>query len=74
MAVMTFTYGTISSYLANLEQILSKLKFKNTEVESAVLVLTAMVTGIFSSFIFIRKLKATMEYKRVIAFCTCAPT
>ncbi len=67
---MTFSYGTTISYLANLDPILNKLGFLDSGFATASVVLSAMASGIVASFFFIRKIKATLQYKAMIVMCT----
>ena len=63
MLSMTLSYGTITSYLANLDQTLSTIGFNDSGGMTSQIVLSAMFAGLLSSFFFIAKVKATQRYK-----------
>ena len=69
MLVMTFSYGATTSYLANLDQSLAVIGIKNSGEMTAQILLSAMLAGLVSSFIFIRKVKTTLQYKSVLSLC-----
>ena len=66
---MTFSYGATTSYLANLDQSLAVIGIKNSGEMTAQILLSAMLAGLVSSFIFIRKVKTTLQYKSVLSLC-----
>ncbi len=69
MLIMTFSYGTIMSYLANLDQALNNLNYSNSGAATAAVVLAAMLSGIVGSFFFVTKIKRTLQYKAIIVTC-----
>ena len=72
MLVMTFSYGATTSYLANLDQTLAVIGIKNSGEMTAQILLSAMLAGLVSSFIFIRKVKTTLQYKSVLSLSNFA--
>lgn len=70
---MTFSYGATTSYLANLDQTLAVIGIKNSGEMTAQILLSAMLAGLVSSFIFIRKVKTTLQYKSVLSLCKFYP-
>lgn len=69
MFVMMFSYGTLISYIPNIDQKLSRLGFEDSGRATSEIILSAMVAGIISSFFFIRKIKSTLQYRAIIAIC-----
>lgn len=69
MLVMTLNYGATTSYLANLDQSLSTLGFANSGKTTSSILISAMLAGLVSSFIFIKKVKTTLQYKSILSLC-----
>lgn len=70
MLVMTLNYGATTSYLANLDQSLSTLGFANSGKTTSSILISAMLAGLVSSFVFIKKVKTTLQYKSILSLCT----
>lgn len=69
MLVMTFSYGGTTSFLANLDQTLAVIGIKNSGEMTAQILLSAMLAGLASSFLFIKRVKSTLQYKSILSLC-----
>jgi hypothetical protein len=69
MLAMALSYGTVISFLANADQMLSVIGFKDSGKTTSLIVLSAMFAGLISSFFFIGKVKKTLQYKYVLNLC-----
>ena len=66
---MTFSYGGTTSFLANLDQTLAVIGIKNSGEMTAQILLSAMLAGLASSFLFIKRVKSTLQYKSILSLC-----
>ncbi len=73
MLVMTFSYGGTTSFLANLDQTLAVIGIKNSGEMTAQILLSAMLAGLASSFLFIKRVKSTLQYKSILSLCIFYP-
>ncbi len=69
MVIMTLAYGGATSYLANMEQCLKSLDFTHSTSITSFVVLSAMLSGIISSFFIVKKIKSTLQYKSIMCIC-----
>lgn len=69
MLVMTFSYGTLISYLANLDPVLKEIGYTNPGKATVQIIIAAMVSGILASFFFISRIKKTLQYKAILTLC-----
>lgn len=73
MVIMTLAYGGATSYLANMEQCLKSLDFTRSTSITSFVVLSAMLSGIISSFFIVKKIKSTLQYKSIMCICNFFP-
>lgn len=71
LLAMTFSYGSITSYLAILEQSLKTIGYQQSGRATALIVLSATLSGLPATIMFARRIKTTLEYRRVISICNC---
>jgi len=62
------------SYLANLDQSLSSLGYRDPGQVTAVTIISASGVGLISTFIFSSTIKRTLMYKNVISLCLALGT
>jgi hypothetical protein len=65
LLAMTFSYGSTIAFLANLDQILNSLNYKDSNEVTAQSILFAMLIGIVGTPIFSIALKKTGKYKLI---------
>jgi hypothetical protein len=65
LAAMTFSYGTMIAFMANLDQMLKSLGYKDSNETTANSILFAMLVGILATPVFSLFLKKTRKYKLI---------
>lgn len=67
---MIFSYGTLTSYLAILDQCIASI---DSTVDSGqvtgLIILSAMLTGVLATIFFIFRIRYTLQYRQICMIC-----
>ena len=66
MLIMAFSHGVIMSYIPNLDQALTHLKYKNPSSTTAMITVSASISGMLGSMFFMKRIKQTLQYKKIL--------
>jgi hypothetical protein len=62
-------YGTLTATLSILDRCLFGLGYKNSSSIFSLTIMSSMLVGIFSNFIFSYMLKSTRAYRKILGLC-----